>query len=188
MISEPSLPDKVVQLHEVLSASGIPHAFGGALALAYYAEPRATIDIDINIFLSPDHFTEIEHILHGLGADKFPTFETVLRYGQGRLWWGRTPVDLFFAYDPVHEAMRQAVREVPFGDGHIPVLAAEHLVVAKAVFNRPKDWIDIEQVLVATPGLDLFEARRWLDHIVGAGDHRLRHFDDIAARVLGPSD
>ncbi|MHB8595153.1 MAG: hypothetical protein ACYDB3_12650, partial [Acidimicrobiales bacterium] len=96
MISEPSLPDKVVQLHEVLSASGIPHAFGGALALAYYAEPRATIDIDINIFLSPDHFTEIEHILHGLGADKFPTFETVLRYGQGRLWWGRTPVDLFF--------------------------------------------------------------------------------------------
>ena len=31
--------------------SELPHAFGGALALAYYAEPRSTIDIDVNVFI-----------------------------------------------------------------------------------------------------------------------------------------
>jgi hypothetical protein len=31
-----TLGEKVVELHEQLEAAGIPHAFGGALALAYY--------------------------------------------------------------------------------------------------------------------------------------------------------
>jgi hypothetical protein len=44
-----SLPEKIVAIDEALAE--IPHAFGGALALAYYAEPRATVDIDINVFI-----------------------------------------------------------------------------------------------------------------------------------------
>ena len=48
--TDPSLPDKVVLVHGALNGRGINHAFGGALALAYYAEPRSTIDIDINVF------------------------------------------------------------------------------------------------------------------------------------------
>src|SRR5947209_7381077 len=37
----------------------IPHAFGGALALAYYAEPRATIDIDLNVFVPVDRYPDV---------------------------------------------------------------------------------------------------------------------------------
>ena len=37
----------------------IPHAIGGALALAYYAEPRATIDIDLNVFVPPERWEEV---------------------------------------------------------------------------------------------------------------------------------
>lgn len=46
-MTTPTLAQRVLALEHALS--GIPHAFGGALALAYYAEPRATIDIDLKI-------------------------------------------------------------------------------------------------------------------------------------------
>ncbi len=44
-----SLPERILALDEALAA--VPHTFGGTLALAYYAEPRATIDIDVNLFV-----------------------------------------------------------------------------------------------------------------------------------------
>lgn len=46
--------DKVVALHLLLARRAIPHAFGGAIAQNYWGEPRATTDIDINIFVSND--------------------------------------------------------------------------------------------------------------------------------------
>ena len=42
-----------------------PHAFGGALALAYYAEPAATIDIDLNVFVAVDRFDDVAAPLAG---------------------------------------------------------------------------------------------------------------------------
>ena len=45
-----------------------PHAFGGALALAYYAEPRATIDIDLNVFVPADRFPDVAAPLVALGV------------------------------------------------------------------------------------------------------------------------
>ena len=50
-VAGPSLPEKVLLLEEGFAGRGIPHAFGGALALAYYATPRATVDIDVNVFV-----------------------------------------------------------------------------------------------------------------------------------------
>ena len=42
------LVDKIVVCHQHLAAAEIPHAFGGALALAWCtASARGTIDIDI---------------------------------------------------------------------------------------------------------------------------------------------
>ena len=50
--AEPSLVEKIVEVHRGLTRVGIDHAFGGALALAYYTdEPRATADIDLNVAL-----------------------------------------------------------------------------------------------------------------------------------------
>lgn len=149
-----------------------PHAFGGALALAYYAEPRATIDIDLNIFLAPTDYERVAAILAELGVSEGPEVSVVERDGQCRLWWGRTPIDLFFAYDALHEAMKDAIRTEPFAGASIPILAPEHLVVCKAIFNRPKDWLDIEQIAVGVEDLDAAEILSWLDRILGADDPR----------------
>ena len=51
--------------------------------------------------------------------------------------------------------------------------APEHLAVFKAMFDRPKDWVDIEQMLVATSGLDVADVESWLERMVGNDDFRL---------------
>ena len=186
-MAEPSLADKVVAVHRALEDAGMAHAFGGALALAYYAEPRATVDIDVNVFVDPARYPQVLAALEPLGVGDPADPARVVRDGQVRLRWGRTPLDLFFAYDPVHEAMRAASRPVPFGDNQIPILAAEHLVVAKVVFNRAKDWLDIEQVVTLVPALEVGEISRWLDRLVGGDDPRAIRFRQLQQALLGPA-
>lgn len=180
MTLTPPLPDKVTAIDRALAAARIPHAFGGALALAYYAEPRATIDVDVNVFVSPERHEDVAAALEPLGVSPADT-ATLLRDGQARWWWDETPIDLFFAYDPIHEAMAAGVRSVPFGDERIPILAPEHLIACKAVFDRPKDWLDIEQMLLLAEGLDPAAAREWIERVTGPGDPRLERFDELAS-------
>lgn len=170
-------------LHESLAGARIPHAMGGALALAYYAEPRVTIDVDINVFVSTEHWPQVSGALSPLGVGVDLDLAALERDGQVRLWWDRTPVDLFFSYDPFHDEMKRRARRVPFGETTIPILAPEHLAVCKAMFDRPKDWLDIEQILVATDPLDLPEIEAWLEAMVGESNPRMARLREITARL-----
>jgi hypothetical protein len=181
--SEPSLAEKVVSIHQQLEAAKIPHAIGGALALAYYAEPRATVDVDVNVFVSTDRWPEICAALEPVGVDVGVDAVALERDGQVRLWWGRNAVDLFFSYDSFHEEMSKKSRRVPFGGTTLQILAPEHLAVCKAMFDRVKDWIDIEQILVATYPIDLAEIEAQLTRMVSASDPRLAKLDEIKARL-----
>lgn len=182
-MSERSLPEKIVAIDDRLRRARIAHAFGGALALAYYAEPRATIDVDVNVFVPPGEHGAVLAALSPLGVEDRDADPAALeRDGKCRWWWGRTPIDLFFAYHALHAQMRDAIHTVPFGEDRIPILAPEHLVVCKALFDRPKDWLDIEQILTVNDQLDHDEIREWLGAIVGAGDPRARRFEELARR------
>ena len=144
-----------------------------------------TVDIDVNLFVPPHDYERVLAILEPFGIGRSPAPGIVDRDGQARVWWGRNPLDLFFAYDGIHDAMRDRARTVPFGPDEIPILAPEHLIVAKVAFNRAKDWIDLEQMLIATPSLDIAEITRWLDHSVGSDDDRFRRFENLRREVLG---
>jgi len=178
-VSEPALPEKVSALDRQLTEAHIPHAFGGALALAYYAEPRTTIDIDLNIFVAPTEHSPVATAFSKLGVDAKTDRRVLERDGQCRIWWGRTPLDLFYAYDELHAAMAKAVRRVPFADGRIPILSPEHLIVCKASYDRPKDWLDIEQMVAIVNGLDVSTIRADLDRILGPENQGTRRFDGL---------
>jgi hypothetical protein len=184
-LAELSLVEKVQQLSAALTKARLPHAFGGALAFAYYGEPRATVDIDLNLFVATDRIGPVMDVLGPLGVAPPARPEALQREGQARLWWSRTPLDLFFSYDPLHDAMAARSRMVPFAQGTICILSPEHLVVAKVAFNRAKDWIDIEQMLVAVEDFDLEETHTWLDRILGPHDDRVRTLREVEHRLLG---
>jgi len=112
-----------------------------------------------------------------------PREEAALRrQAQLRVFWEHTPLDLFFAYDPLHDRCRERARRVPFGPGpEIPILSAEDLVVFKVLFDRPKDRRDIEEILFSLGDeLDTTYVREWLARILPA-DTRMRRVEALAA-------
>lgn len=163
----PSLVDQVVQVAASLDASGVPWAFGGALALAYAtSEPRGTRDIDVNVFVVADHAAEVFASLPS-GVDHAEAdLLAASRDAQVRLFWGHTPVDVFFAADPFHFEAAHRCRVVPFSDRSIRVLGAEDLAVFKALFDRPKDWVDIASMAEAR-ALDIATAAGRLESLLG---------------------
>jgi len=184
--SAPSLTEKVLLIEEAMARRKLPHAFGGAVALAYYATPRATIDIDVNVFVPVERSDEVLGALRQLGAETLEEPERVRleRDGQCRLHWAHTPIDLFFSYDAFHEACLERRARVPFGgDDAIHVLTAEDLLVFKALFDREKDWRDIEELVFAMADeLDRAYARGWLERIVGEEDERFQRVEAAFAR------
>lgn len=176
-----SLPQKVVAVEQALA--NVPHAFGGAIALAYYAEPRATIDIDLNVFVAAAEEGRVFTPLAELGVRRPADAAAVLATdGQLRVDLDGTPLDLFFAYDPFHHAVAKDSRRVPFADVEIPVLSATHLTVCKAVFSRPKDWVDIDAMLDHDAPIDLAEVMRWVGRIAGDTDARYRRVAAVLSR------
>ncbi len=54
------LSELLFAVHDALERAGIPHAVGGAIALAYCTlDPRGTRDIDINVFVGPERAREV---------------------------------------------------------------------------------------------------------------------------------
>jgi hypothetical protein len=181
-----SLSEKVLLIEEGFRQRRVPHAFGGAIALAYYATPRATIDIDVNVFLAVDRAGEVLGLLEGLGADPLSQEERARleRDEQVRVHWDATPVDLFFSYDTLHDSCLERRQRMPFGeDDSIHVLAAEDLLIFKALFDRDKDWRDIEELVFAMADeLDAAYAKSWLERIVGERDPRYRRLCEVLDR------
>ena len=182
----PSLAEKVLLIEEAFRTRRIPHAFGGALALAYYATPRATIDIDVNVFVGVERADEVLGALEALGAAPLRAAEraALRRHEQVRIHWDATPVDLFFSYDALHESCLARRRRVPFGEGDtLHVLSAEDLLIFKALFDREKDWRDLEELVYAQAGaLDAEYAMEWLGRIVGSEDPRFERLHALLAR------
>jgi len=186
-----ALDEKIVALARALDAAAIPHAFGGALALAYYATPRGTHDIDLNVFIPEAKSGAVLRVLAKLGVDAATpkALREARTRGQTRVRWEHTPLDLFFDYDPLHLRCAERVRRVPFGAGAtLPILSAEDLAIFKALFDRPKDWNDIAEMLFALgPDFDAAYALGWLRKIVAADDARLARFEALLRDPLDES-
>jgi hypothetical protein len=165
-----SLPEKILAIHAALDDAAVPHAFGGALALAWCTErARGTIDIDVNIFVD---VAQAAAVLAALPDEVTWTDDDrvqIARDGQTRLWWDTTPVDVFMNTTEFHVQAAGRTRLEPFAGASVPFLSCVDLAVFKAFFDRTKDWADLEE-MSAAGSLDV-------DRVVG-----------ILVRYLGPAD
>jgi hypothetical protein len=170
-----SLIDLALRVHEHLDVAGIPHAFGGALALGYVAEPRGTVDIDLNVFVTAEQIDSVLDALAGLEvAPERPIDEWMPSAGlRLRAAASPFPIDVFVSLDDAYaEVERRCVRR-PFGRDRVPVpfLSAEDLVVFKLSFGRDKDWVDLRAIATAVDDLDVDYVERQLLQLRGPGMH-----------------
>ena len=181
-----TLAERIVDLHRALARGRMAHAFGGAIALAYWTrDPRGTSDIDLNVFISSAEPGRALKALPDGVARPDGTVETIVRDGQVRLWWDDTPVDLFFDYVPVHAEAAAHRRIVPFAGTRIPVLGPVELAVFKVMFDRTRDWADIE-AMIGAGTLDIYAVRAALGAMLDDKDPRFVRLD--AAERLARAD
>lgn len=180
-----SLAAKIVAVHEALDRSGIPHAFGGALALAWCTQrARGTIDIDLNVFVEPagaaDVLRSLPREVRRSGTDA----ATLERDGQIRLWWDETPLDVFLNTTPYHDDLARRTHCEPFAGAEVPFLGCTDLAVFKAFFDRTKDWADLEE-MVGAGTLDREAALGILVEYLGPDDPRIVRLRELPAAALG---
>jgi hypothetical protein len=132
------------------------------------------VDIDLNVFVSVNELDAVTESLESISipAREPRIVEVARRDGQVRVFWDDVPLDLFFSYDPFHVAAAASRRRVPFASRTIEILGPEHLMVRKIVFDRPKDWIDLDAMLDAEVIIDAAEVLRWVVRVVGDEDDR----------------
>ncbi|HVC08042.1 MAG TPA: hypothetical protein VND98_10725 [Solirubrobacterales bacterium] len=168
-------------IHDALRAASLAHAFGGAIALAYCVEePRGTRDLDLNIFADAAKAKSVlanlpEQVTVGPGD-----VAAVIRDGQTRLWWEDTPVDVFLNTLPLHRAVAAGVIWVPLQGREIPVLGCASLTIFKALFDRTKNWADIEAIAIASPE-DIEDAATTIANLLGEDDPAYRRLKPLLA-------
>jgi len=184
-----SVAERLIVLNEALDASGLPYAFGGAIALAYCVyEARGTHDLDINVFVPT---SEADTVLAALPSEIAVSEDDrvlLTRDGQVRLHWGEMPVDIFLSTDAFHDDAFANTRRMPFVEGvTIPVLACKHLAVFKTFFARGKDFVDIGHMVEAVT-IDDVDVREIVVGFLGEDAPQVKSFDRAVAEARNAPD
>ncbi len=188
-IAERSAAEAAVRIADALEAAGLPHAIGGALALAVAGVPRGTADVDINVFVDDDRVPALVVTLRGLGIDVelAHAIEAGHRDGMFVARWDGMRIDVFLPSIPFAlEAQRTRILVTDDTGWRGWFLSAEAIAVFKLLFFRGKDRVDLERLVAVRPELDHAYVRRWLVEMMGEADERVTAWDDLVARFAEP--
>lgn len=185
MSADDSVPAVVGRLIDVLEASGETYAFGGAIALAAWSEPRATADVDVILWMDLARIDDAIALVRraGVNVDESAARTGARERGMFAGRSGATRVDVFVPSVAFYEeAAKRRVRTM-IGTRLTWVHSAEVLAVFKMLFYRPKDLIDVERMLeVRGASFDRAFVRAALVEMLD-GDERIAKWDAICARV-----
>lgn len=174
-------------LADGLERHGVAYALGGALAYGQYGIPRATNDVDVNVFVEPAALAPVFEALRTIGVvvDERAARAAAESEGLFVVRLGEYRIDVFTpSIDFSWEAAR--TRECKLVEGRrVWFLSAEALCVFKLLFFRGKDLVDLER-LVAVQGhaVDGAYVRAQVAAMVGDDDPRIAAWDRICTDHL----
>lgn len=160
-----SVEQAITLMADAFERHRVRHALIGGMAIAYRANPRATIDIDL--LVAADGMT-IGRVVSDLVAAGFSPDEreilknwienqmAVLRFGQVRIDWLKPVLPLY------QHVVDDAEPLQAFGKP-LSVASVEGLILCKLLANRSQDQADISALVRAHPGeIDLeYIEREW---------------------------
>lgn len=157
--------DALEQVDAFLKAHNIPFAVIGGIANAVRGEPRTTHDADLKVLVKDMTIAQFR----ALAEARFKPYR--------RPWLGRAEsslvislevapdmvVDMLVGVLPYEEQTIRRAELIEIEGLSLPVCTAEDLIIHKAIADRPKDWQDIEGILLRQCGkLDVAYVRDWL--------------------------
>lgn len=178
--------DELRQIDAFLRAHNIPYMVIGGIANAIRGEPRATHDADLKV------------LVRGITISEFRALAEAEFKPYRRPWLGQAQsalvislevapdmvVDLLVAVLPYEEQAIQRAEPIEIEGLILPVCTAEDLIIHKAIADRPKDWLDIEKILLRQRNrVDVAYIRNWLRQFAEALEkpHLVVRFDQLYA-------
>ena len=146
-------PETYRDVFDQLEREGVRYAVIGGVAVVLHGHMRPVADLDIVIDPAPE---ESERALRALvGAGFVPTLPlplsmlTVMRLFDR----ARREVDVFVRYSIPFDALWADAERRPVGDNGVArVMSLEHLLRAKRYDGRPRDLLDIAELLALKAG------------------------------------
>lgn len=125
--------------------------FIGGLALQRWGEPRETVDVDMTLITGFGGEAAFVSTLLGAFAPRIANAEAFARANRVLLLRADSGVgfDIALGGMPFEESVvaRSSLFMFP-PDVQLRTCSAEDLVVLKAFADRPKDWVDVEGILI----------------------------------------
>jgi predicted nucleotidyltransferase len=93
--------------------------------------------------------------------------------------------DMVVAVLPYEEQAIRRAEMIDVAGLSLPICTAEDLIIHKAIADRPKDWLDIEMILLRQgAGLDAEYVRSWLIQFADALDKPtlVARFDELSVQ------
>ena len=144
--------DLLVELKKItqnLDKADIDYALCGGLAIAIYAKPRATLDIDIMV--QPDYFSETKKVAKALG---YTMSSAMMEFNDGAVKLQRlSKVDKasgeYFVLDllvvtPETQKVWDDRKTVEWEGQSLKVISPQGLILLKSLRNSGQDKEDIE--------------------------------------------
>lgn len=189
---------------KIFTEQKIEYAIGGSLALGFWVTPRATLDVDMNVFANSDE--EYQRVIDCLSSQ--PNV-TVVREHESRDGISReeavrlagTKKEIHVIFDGIHVDIslpkselemcaNKRKRLLDFGSETVYILDAETIVSYKLLWKRSKDLADVDGLfqVYAKIGerLDVqFISDMIQLHISGTDDESFVVLRKMSARYLG---
>ncbi len=180
----------VFLLIDLLEESSIDYAFGGAIAYSAWAEPRATRDVDLNVWLDSGDLPRLFSLFDSsdIRTDREKALRDAAERGMFEARYGEIRIDVFLPSVAFYQSVRERRRRVSFDSRQTWVLSPEALAVFKMLFHRPKDFADIQRMLeLQGARFDHLFVRRALVEMLGENDQRVKEWDELKQRIAPSS-
>jgi hypothetical protein len=145
-------------LQAVCEAHAWAYCFIGGLAVLRWGEPRETIDVDLSLLTGFANEAAFVSVLLDAFAPRIPDAAAFARANRVLLLRASSGVGLDIALAGLPFEQRVIERSSRFTyppDFSLRTCSAEDLLVLKAFADRPKDWMDIEGIVIRqSPRLD----------------------------------
>jgi hypothetical protein len=146
-----------------LDAAGAPYALIGGVAVGLQSEPRFTQDVDAVVWIDDARWGGLLEAALAYGIR--PRLDDPIAFArQVRVLLlsheGVVPIDLSCGALPFEQDLVEQAATIDVGSASIRVARPVHLLVTKAIANRPRDRADIAALLEAHPDVDVAAARR----------------------------
>ena len=131
-----------------LDAQGLSYMLIGGLAVAAWGEPRATLDVDVSVWIEPEDFDEAVRQI----AARFRALPDALEFARRSrvvpiLTSNGIRADIVLAALADERQMLARAATKTLSEGEIRVAAVEDLIFMKLLSERPQDQEDARRLI-----------------------------------------